>query len=107
MRRIKKGKVNDKVMAMIASNYKQLKQLCADHSHGLYCSKSKEDIFQDTVLFVSQDDRISSLSTDKELIDYFCYRFRMIEFQAINDNKLLKEIPYADYLQAPKTTEEE
>ena len=107
MRRIKKGKVNDKVMAMIASNYKQLKQLCADHSHGLYCSKDNEDIYQDTVLFVSLDEKASSLSTDKELIDHFCYRFRMIEYQAINDNKLLKEIPYADYLQAPKTTEEE
>jgi hypothetical protein len=81
--------------------------MCVSHGQGLYCSKSKEDLFQDTVVFVSQDEKASSLSTDKELIDYFCYRFRMIEYQAINDNKLLKEIPYADYLQASKTTEEE
>lgn len=107
MRKLKKGKVNIKVMTMIAHNYDYLKSMCVNHGQGLYCSKSKEDIFQDTVLFVSQDDRISSLSTDKELIDYFCYRFRMIEFQAINDNKLLKEIPYADYLQPQKTAEEE
>ncbi len=94
-------------MSVIAHNYDKLKQLCGYRASGLYCSKSKEDIFQDTIVFVSQDEKASSLSTDKELIDYFCYRFRMIEYQAINDNKLLKEIPYADYLQAPKTTEEE
>lgn len=106
MRKLKKGKVDIKVMTMIARNYDYLKSMCVSHGQGLYCSKSKEDLFQDTIVFVSQDEKASSLSTDKELIDYFCYRFRMIEYQAINDNKLLKEIPYADYLQAPKTTEE-
>lgn len=93
-------------MVTIAHNYDTLKQLCSYRASGLYCSKSYEDIFQDTVLLVSQDDKASSLSSDKELIDYFCYRFRMIMFQAINDNKQLKEIPYADYLQTSKTTEE-
>nr|DAQ82023.1 MAG TPA: RNA-dependent RNA polymerase [Caudoviricetes sp.] len=107
MREPRRGKVNIKVMTMIAHNYDRLRAMCVSHGQGLYCSKSKEDLFQDTVVFVSQDEKASSLSTDKELIDYFCYRFRMIEYQAINDNKLLKEIPYADYLQASKTTEEE
>ena len=40
-------------------------------------------------------------------MNYFCYRFRMIEYQAINDNKQLKEIPYADYLQTKKEDTEE
>ena len=106
MRKLKKGKVDIKVMTMIARNYDYLKSMCVSHGQGLYCSKSKEDLFKDTIVFVSQDEKASSLSTDKELIDYFCYRFRMIKYQAINDNKLLKERPYADYLQAPKTTEE-
>ena len=90
---------------MIAQNYECLKSLC-NHDHGLFCSKSHEDLFHDTVLFVSQDEKAPT-SSDKDLIDYFCYRFRMIEYQTINDNKLLKEIPYADYLQAQKATETE
>ncbi|WP_259324214.1 hypothetical protein [Bacteroides thetaiotaomicron] len=107
MRKTKKGKVNGKVMDMIAHNYDKLKQLCGYRTSGLYCSKSYEDIFQDTILFVSQDEKASTLSSDKELMNYFCYRFRMIEYQAINDNKQLKEIPYADYLQTKKEDTEE
>lgn len=106
MRKTRKGKASDKVMVMIAHNYDHLKQLCGYRASGLYCSKSYEDVFQDTVLLVSQDEKASTLSSEKELIDYFCYRFRMILFQAINDNKLLKEIPYADYLQAKKIPEQ-
>lgn len=106
MRKTRKGKASDKVMVMIAHNYDRLKQLCGYRASGLYCSKSYEDVFQDTVLLVSQDEKASTLSSEKELIDYFCYRFRMILFQAINDNKLLKEIPYADYLQAKKIPEQ-
>lgn len=107
MRKIKKGKASDKVMRMIAHNYNWLKQLCGYRSSGLYCSKSYEDLFQDTILFISQDEKASTISSEQDLISYFCYRFRMIEYQAINDNKLLKEIPYADYLQTSKTTKEE
>lgn len=106
MRKTRKGKASEKVMATIAHNYDHLKQLCGYRASGLYCSKSYEDVFQDTVLLVSQDEKASTLSSEKELIDYFCYRFRMIEFQAINDNKQLKEIPYADYLQTQKIPEE-
>lgn len=106
MRKIKAGKVNPKVIAAIARNYDRLKELCGYRSHGLFCSQSHEDIFQDTVLFVSQDKKASTLSTDKELLDYFCYRYRMIEYQIINDNKQLKEIPYADYLQTPEVSKE-
>lgn len=102
MRKTRKGKANDEVMSMIAHNYNRLKLLCDYRIQGLYCSKSYEDIFQDTVLLVSQDEKAASLPTERELVDYFCYRFRMIEYQAINDNKQLKEIPYADYLQAQK-----
>lgn len=93
-------------MVTIAHNYDRLKQLCGYRATGLYCSKSYEDVFQDTVLLISQDEKATTLTTEEDLINYFCYRFRMIEFQAINDNKQLKEIPYADYLQTSKTTEE-
>lgn len=107
MRKTRRGKADPEILNMIAHNYEYLKQLCGCHVHGIFCSKSYEDLFQDTILFVSQDEKASALSSESEVIDYFSYRFRMIVFQAINDNKQLKEIPYADYLQAQKEITED
>ena len=45
--------------------------------------------------------------TDSDLIQHFLYRYRMIEYQAIQDAKQIKTIPYADYLQTPKEPAEE
>ena len=105
MRKTKTGKADKKVMDVIARNYSKLKELCGYCDYGLYCSKSYEDIFQDTVLYISQDEQAAMLSFDKELIEYFCYRFKMIEYQAINDNKTLKENSYADNKQAQKESD--
>lgn len=107
MRKVKRGIVNEAVLTAIARNYKELQRICGYRRYGLFCSKSYEDIFQDTILFVSQDEKASSLVTDNEIIEYFQYRFKMIEYQAIQDNKQLREIPYANYLQATETTREE
>lgn len=107
MRKIRTGKVYSGVMVVIARNYERLKLLCDNHTHSLFCSKSYEDLFQDTILLVSHDEKASTLSSEEEIIKYFCHRFRMVEFQAINDNKLLKEIPYVDYLQTKEASSEE
>ena len=107
MRNIRAGKSNEEVMNIIARNYSKLKELCSIRAKGLYCSKSYEDIFQDTVIFVSQDKAAAKMNTDSEVIKHFLYRFKMIEFQAINDDKILKETSYADYKKAPKTYEED
>lgn len=102
MRKVKRGKINRKVLDAVARNYAKLRMLCNCRPYGSYCGKSYEDIFQDTVLYVIQDENVPSLSTDAEIINHFCYRYRMIEYQTINDYKLLKETPYADYLQTRK-----
>jgi len=107
MRGIKKGTADNHVMEVLAGNYDKLKQLCGYRKSGLYCSKSYEDIFEDTILFVAQDTKAASLKSDKEIIDYFRYRYRMIQYQTINDGKQLKEIHYADYLQTKEKTRED
>ncbi len=89
-------------MEVIASNYKLLMSRCNIMRQGYFCSKTYEDIFEDTVLYVSTDVKASKLKTDKEIIDWFCYRFRMLEYQTINDNKELREIGYADNIQTDK-----
>lgn len=93
-------------MKAIARNYDKLKELCGYRDYGCYCSKSYEDMFQDTVMFVAQDKDAVGMN-DSELIKHFCYRFKMIEFQTINDNKLLKETPYADYYKAKEANTED
>lgn len=102
MRKVKKGKINQKVLDAIARNYAKLRLLCNCRPYGFYCGKSYEDIFQDTVLYVVQDEHAPAFISEAEIISYFCYRYRMIEYQTINDYKLLKETPYADYLQTRK-----
>lgn len=105
--RYKKTKDYPKVAEVIGRNYIRLQSLCHYRTFGLYGSRSYEDIFQDTVIYVIQDEVASSLPSDEAIIDHFCHRYRMIEYQTIQDAKQLKEIPYADYLQTKKETTEE
>lgn len=107
MRKVRKGKVNRKALDVISRNYSRLKELCNYNDRGCYCSKSYEDIFQDTILFVVHDSETFNLVTDEEIINHFLYRYKMVEFQTINDNKMLKEVKYADYIQAKETGTEE
>ena len=107
MRKLKTGKVNKKALDVIAKNYNRLYAMCNISDRGCYCSKSYEDIFQETILYVVHDKESFTKQTEKELIDYFLYKFKMIEFQTINDNKMLKEVKYAEYLQAKETAYQE
>ena len=102
MRRTKQGMTHDTVMQAIARNFERLKQVCGYRTFGCYCSQSYEDMFQDTVLVVSMDERAVAM-TDAELVDFFAYRFKRTEYQTINDNKMLKEMPYADYIKNKET----
>lgn len=99
MRKIKKGKVNKAVMAAVARNYDRLKRLCAVGGHGIYGGEGFEDIFQDTVLYVIQDSASATLQSDDQIVEHFLYRFNMIKFQRINDDKARREVEYADYKQ--------
>lgn len=81
--------------------------MCNSNKKGCYCSKSYEDIFQDTVLYVAHDLSSFNMTRDEEVIELFMYRYKMIEFQTINDCKMMKEVAYADYIQAKESGEEE
>lgn len=103
MRKLKTGKVNKRALDIIGKNYNKLRAMCNISDRGCYCSKSYEDIFQETILYVVHDKESFAKQTEKELIEYFLYKFKMIEFQTINDDKMLKEVKYAEYLQAKET----
>lgn len=103
--RYKKSKHYPQVAESIGRNYERLYALCCHGKHGYFDSRNYDDIFQDTVLYVCQDTSAKEIHSDADLITHFVYRFRMIEFQIMQDAKQLKEKPYADYLQAKETTE--
>lgn len=106
MRRIRSGKVNRRVMNVIGRNYNKLREMCGNDVGKLYCSESFEDIFHDTIQFVIQDKSAASLATEGEIIYHFVYRYRMIRFQRIMDDKMLREVEYADYKENKKTKED-
>ena len=106
-RKTKQGKVNRYALDVISKNYERLKSLCNYNDRGCYCSKSYEDIFQDTILYVIHDKESFNMETEEEIISHFLFRHKMIEFQTINDNKMLKEVKYADYIQAKERGSEE
>lgn len=106
-RKVRQGKVNAFALDVIGRHYHKLKAMCNSYDRGCYCSKSYEDIFQDTILYVAHDLSSFNMTRDEEVIELFLYRFKMIEFQTINDNKTLKEVMYADYLPTKETGGEE
>ena len=104
--RYRKNKASAYVARIIGEHYAELRSLLCRGDYGDFLSRSYEDIFSDTVVFVIQDREAAVLHTDKEIIDHFIYRYRMIEYQTIKDSQQIKEIPYADYLQTQKKQEE-
>lgn len=106
-RKVRQGKVNSFALEVIAKNYNKLRSLCNSSSRGCYCSKSYEDIFQDTVLYVAHDLSSFNMTSEGEIVELFVYRYKMIEFQTINDNKIMKEVAYADNIQTKEAGAEE
>lgn len=104
--RYKKSKYYPVIAGSIARNYDKLRVLCFREIAGCFDSRSHEDIFQDTVLYVIQDAESLQCITDEALITHFLRRYRMIEFQTIRDSQQLKKVPYADYIQAKEETTE-
>ncbi len=97
--RYKKTKHYPDVASAIARNYNKLRAIC-HKQHGCYESRSYEDIFQDTILFVIQDKESLKCNTDESLVEHFVHRYKMIEYQTIHDSYNIKTIPYAEHLQA-------
>lgn len=105
--RYKKTKYYPQVTERIGRNYEHLRALCYRNGVGYFGSRSYDDIFQDTVLYVCQDPESIDKHSDNDFIKHFLFRYNMIEFQTVQDAKQLKEIPYADYLQTQKTATED
>lgn len=105
--RYKRNKASAYIARVIGEHYAELRSRLCKGDYGNFASRSYEDIFSDTIVFVIQDPEMVRLHDDKDIVEHFCFRYRMIEFQIIKDSQQLKEITYADYLQAKTKTNEE
>lgn len=105
--RYKKSRFYPEIAESIGRLYYKLRALCFRLPGRCFESRSYDDIFQDTVLFVIQDFEALKCIDDEALIEHFIRRYRMIEFQTIRDCQQQKQIPYADYLQTKEDTTQE
>lgn len=99
-------KTSRKVLLMIAKLYERLSDITAKDRQIYYAGLNYEDIFQDTIIKVSQDPKAEIIDNDDEFIQYFIYRMRTVQYQTIKDSKRLKITAYADNLQAKDNEKE-
>jgi hypothetical protein len=45
--------------------------------------------------------------SEKEVLEYFKYKYNMVRFRTAQEKKSRKEIPFADNMQTKKETEED
>lgn len=102
MRNRIRGIYDERIAKVLADNYGVLLSRCGRaFRHGPFLL---EDIVHETFLFVTTDPAAQTMLNKKALLDYFVYRFRMIAFQTVKDNR--KMLRYADDKKIKKTNEE-
>lgn len=103
---MKERKANSNVLLMIAKLYERLSDISAKDRQIYYAGLSYEDIFQDTIIKVSTDEKAAEITNDDEFVKYFLYRMKTVQYQIIKDSKRLKITDYADNLQAKEAEKE-
>lgn len=104
--RQRRNKTNGFIANALGRLYKDLFEVCCRGPVSGCGCYGNEDIFQETILFVIRDLAASTLRTDDEIIRHFKYRFQMIRYQVMKDNQQLKEVNYADNIQAQNGSSE-
>lgn len=99
-------KANSKVLLMIARLYERLSDISAKDRQIFYAGLSYEDIFQDTIIKVSTDEKAEEITDDDEFVKYFLYRMKTVQYQTIRNSKRLKITAYADNLQTKESEKE-
>lgn len=100
-----KREIDPVVLAALGRIYPRLLVACRERAGRGYGCYTAEDLAGETLLLVAQDNRAKRLDDDR-LAAFFLYRFDMVRFQTKMDYQQLKEVSYADYLQARETEKE-
>jgi hypothetical protein len=86
---------SNSVLNLISDNYYKLRAFCGVTKSDNYIGRTEEDIFEDTILIVSSDEESSKMS-EKELMDFFKYRYNMVKFRNAQNYKMRMEIPFSE-----------
>ena len=100
-----KREADPAVLAALGYIYPRLLAACREKMPKGCGSYMADDLAGETLLIVAQDPRARSMDADR-LAAFFLYRFDMVRFQTKMDYQQLKEVSYADYLQARETEKE-
>lgn len=92
-------KPSARVIKQIGRLYGTLHELCAYGQYITHASAAYEDIFHDTILYVIYDREALRKHTDGAFTEHFLYRFRMLSYQTLKDNKQLNRQQYAYHQQ--------
>lgn len=95
-----------RVANILSRNYLALKTQLRIRDTGNYLSMSYEDMFHNAILLTIQDDRARKLTTDKQVLKYFEYKFKCVVREIIKDSRLITNICYADNQQTEEDTED-
>lgn len=76
---------------IISPLYREMAAECTD-PHIAYGGRSFDDLFADTYIYILSDPAATACHTPQLLAAHFRYRFRMIRFQTIADEKTKTEI---------------
>jgi hypothetical protein len=103
-RKKKTRKDYPEIAVMIARHYDRLYEVCDVSKCRNYGSLTIEDIFSETIMYVIHDPDALKHVDVEAFIKHFQYRFKLIEFRAVQEAKQLNEISYANYLQTKEAS---
>ncbi|MDR2039216.1 MAG: hypothetical protein LBQ60_14940 [Bacteroidales bacterium] len=101
----KEKSANKHALISIGKQYDILRLSCIIHVQP-NCQYLFNDIFHDTIIYVSCENLQEPEITDEKLLRHFVYRFKMIAFQTIKNLQQKKETAYADNKQTEKEEEQ-
>lgn len=85
------------VMEVIGSNYEKIRSSIISEM------PYNNDVFQDTIIEVSEDPAAEGIKSKGEAIAFFKRKYNMLMYRYKKERNQRKEIEYADYLQAKET----
>lgn len=105
MRQVRvRGRVDERVMAVIAVHYSELHESCRVLWTARQSLEDYDDVFQDCVLYVAQD-REAFAMDEERILERFRFRFRMLDYQNFKDWQEMRQVSYADNIQTRKEEE--
>ncbi|MCE5175836.1 MAG: hypothetical protein ABFC90_07335 [Bacteroidales bacterium] len=75
---------NTLVLEVIAKNYEKLKEEIKIEKQSIDVpTRNIDDVFQDTILLIAEDSKVSSFKKETEILEYFKYRYNVMRYRTV------------------------